>query len=56
MELKRVIVHGVLHLLGYGDSTENERALMRKMEDHYLITSPEYIEKRTKRSFKNSFV
>lgn len=40
-ELKRVIVHGVLHLLGYGDSTENDRALMRKMEDHYLIKSPE---------------
>ena len=40
-ELKRVIVHGVLHLLGYDDSNEKEIAMMRKMEDLYLIESPE---------------
>jgi probable rRNA maturation factor len=40
-ELKRVIVHGVLHLLGYADGNEKEKALMRKMEDHCLINSPE---------------
>ena len=40
-ELKRVIVHGVLHLLGYGDSNQKEKSLMRKMEDHYLSNSPE---------------
>jgi rRNA maturation RNase YbeY len=40
-ELKRVIVHGILHLLGYGDSNESEKSLMRKLEDNYLLKSPE---------------
>ncbi len=35
-ELKRVIVHGVLHLLGYGDKQEEEKAVMRSKEDEYL--------------------
>ena len=41
MELKRVIVHGILHLLGYGDRNEKEKSLMRQMEDQYLVNSPE---------------
>jgi rRNA maturation RNase YbeY len=41
MELKRVIVHGILHLLGYGDRNEKEKSLMRQMEDRYLLNSPE---------------
>lgn len=32
-ELHRVIIHGVLHLLGYGDKTSEEKSLMRKKED-----------------------
>lgn len=32
-ELYRVIVHGVLHLCGYGDKTEEQAALMRKKEN-----------------------
>lgn len=35
-ELHRVIVHGVLHLLGYSDKTVPQRAAMRKKEDAYL--------------------
>ena len=35
-ELLRVIIHGVLHLVGYDDSTEEERAEMRKMEDFWM--------------------
>ena len=35
-ELFRVIVHGVLHLLGYGDKTDQEKVLMRDLEDEYL--------------------
>ena len=35
-ELNRVIVHGLLHLIGYDDHTEEETALMRKKEDYYL--------------------
>ena len=35
-ELKRVIVHGILHLCGQNDKTETEAAQMRKMEDEAL--------------------
>lgn len=35
-ELLRVIVHGVLHLLGYNDSNEGEQITMREREDFYL--------------------
>ena len=35
-ELKRVMIHGVLHLCGYGDKTEQEKRLMRTKEDFYL--------------------
>ncbi len=35
-ELSRVIVHGILHLLGYNDHTDNEKKLMRSKEDYYL--------------------
>jgi rRNA maturation RNase YbeY len=35
-ELHRVIIHGILHLLGYNDSTDSEKAEMRKREEHFL--------------------
>lgn len=35
-ELNRVIVHGVLHLIGYDDHTESDVAVMRSKEDFYL--------------------
>jgi probable rRNA maturation factor len=35
-ELKRVCVHGVLHLCGFGDKSEAEARLMRLKEDYYL--------------------
>jgi probable rRNA maturation factor len=35
-ELLRVIIHGVLHLVGYDDSTEESRGEMRRMEDFWL--------------------
>lgn len=37
-ELTRVIFHGVLHLLGYNDKTQEEIAIMRSKEDYYLST------------------
>ena len=37
-ELHRVIIHGVLHLLGYKDSSDEERAEMRAKEDRALAT------------------
>lgn len=35
-ELHRVMIHGILHLLGYDDKVEAEKNLMRKKENHYL--------------------
>ena len=35
-ELHRVLIHGVLHLSGYGDKTAKEKSTMRKKEDAYL--------------------
>ena len=35
-ELHRVIIHGVLHLCGYGDKSEEEKAFMRTKEDEAL--------------------
>jgi rRNA maturation RNase YbeY len=36
-ELYRVMIHGVLHLLGYKDKTKREIAFMRNKEEHYLL-------------------
>ncbi len=35
-ELDRVIVHGILHLLGYRDKSAAEKEVMREKEDAYL--------------------
>ena len=35
-ELKRVMVHGLLHLLGYKDKIENDANTMREKENYYL--------------------
>ena len=35
-ELNRVIVHGVLHLIGYDDHTEDDIKVMRAKENYYL--------------------
>ena len=35
-ELMRVIFHGVLHLVGFKDKTEEEQAKMREKENFYL--------------------
>ena len=35
-ELKRVVVHGVLHIIGYMDKSEEEESVMREKEDFYL--------------------
>jgi probable rRNA maturation factor len=38
-ELRRVMVHGLLHLAGYGDKTAEEQSVMRGKEDFYLRRS-----------------
>jgi rRNA maturation RNase YbeY len=35
-ELNRVIVHGLLHLIGYDDHTEDDIKVMREKENYYL--------------------
>ena len=35
-ELNRVMIHGLLHLLGYKDKTKTESKLMRVKENYYL--------------------
>jgi probable rRNA maturation factor len=35
-ELRRVIIHGILHLIGFKDKKKDEKAEMRNLEDHWL--------------------
>ncbi|GGG36811.1 rRNA maturation RNase YbeY [Bizionia arctica] len=35
-ELRRVMVHGILHYCGYKDKTDEDAKLMREKENHYL--------------------
>ncbi|MDZ7900616.1 MAG: rRNA maturation RNase YbeY [Arcicella sp.] len=36
-EVKRVVVHGLLHLCGYDDHTHEDKAEMRKLENNYIL-------------------
>jgi rRNA maturation RNase YbeY len=35
-ELYRVIIHGILHLIGFDDKSQAEKTIMRSKEDFYL--------------------
>jgi rRNA maturation RNase YbeY len=37
IEIKRVMIHGVLHLCGYNDKRLTDQMLMRQKEDEYLL-------------------
>ena len=39
-EIARVLVHGVLHLVGYKDGSDTEKIVMRAKEDYYLNLHP----------------
>ncbi|MFM8565776.1 MAG: rRNA maturation RNase YbeY [Bacteroidota bacterium] len=39
-ELHRILVHGLLHCLGYNDHTEAQRKEIRAKEDYYLSIHP----------------
>lgn len=36
LELKRVMIHGILHICGYSDKTPEDTAVMREKENHYI--------------------
>jgi probable rRNA maturation factor len=38
-ELRRVLAHGILHLVGYDDQEDEQEQEMRAKEDFYLIVS-----------------
>lgn len=40
-EIRRLIVHGVLHLTGYRDKAVKEKELMTRKEDYYLSLTAE---------------
>jgi rRNA maturation RNase YbeY len=40
-ELFRVMIHGILHLIGSNDRTTEERNIMREKEDYYLVIGRE---------------
>jgi rRNA maturation RNase YbeY len=42
LEFLRVLIHGILHLCGYEDSTDMEKMKMREMEDYWIS---KYLEK-----------
>ena len=42
IELKRVIIHGLLHLCGYDDSTKEEKNKMTELENKYLDKTKNY--------------
>jgi rRNA maturation RNase YbeY len=37
-ELHRVMIHGILHYLGYKDKSEEEKKAMRSKENQYLLS------------------
>jgi len=39
-ELSRLVIHGILHLLGYDDRHPNPRKIMKAREEHHLRTGP----------------
>lgn len=49
-ELKRMIVHGILHLSGYDHHTVRERVVMRRREREILGTDPYRLEHPTGKS------
>jgi rRNA maturation RNase YbeY len=36
-EFARVLIHGILHLVGYNDSNEKEKEIMTDLENKYLL-------------------
>ena len=43
MELKRIIIHGTLHLIGYNDQTNSQKENMTRLENKYLKINPKEV-------------
>ena len=43
MELKRIIIHGTLHLIGYKDKTNSQKKNMTRLENKYLEINPKKV-------------
>ncbi|RUA29370.1 MAG: rRNA maturation RNase YbeY [Bacteroidetes bacterium] len=41
-EIHRILIHGVLHLLGYKDKNKKDKELMTSKEDYYLSLRSEF--------------
>jgi len=39
-ELNRLFIHGILHLMGHKDKSQEEREMMREKEEFYLSLPP----------------
>lgn len=39
-EIRRLVIHGVMHLIGYKDKSPEDKAVMTEREDHYLSIFP----------------
>ena len=42
-EFKRIIIHGLLHIIGYKDKTDSEKKKMTNLEDRYMLLTDKNI-------------
>ena len=42
-ELKRIFIHGLLHLIGYNDQTKKDKQNMTNLEDKYITLNDDVI-------------
>jgi rRNA maturation RNase YbeY len=52
-ELHRVIIHGVLHLIGFDDHSDEDRKVMREKEEEALVLLTRDYETRDARQLAN---
>jgi len=45
-EIYRIVIHGLLHLLGFDDQTSKQRKIMTEKEDQYIAISKNKFKKR----------
>jgi len=53
-ELRRIIIHGLLHIAGYNDLKDSEKEIMTKREDYHMMKFQQYVSRETN-SKENDF-